>query len=397
MARSKTAKLLLPLFLGFYVMGFVDFAGIATSYVKAEFSGALPDEFFGFLPSAVLVWFLVFSIPSAVLMGKIGRRNTALLSAAITALSAALAFCFDSIWFCVAGFALLGIGNIILQVSMMPLLSACVVPERLASAASAGQSIKALSSFAGPFIALFAAEILGSWRWIFPIFGAITILFGIWLYFTDIPEPPERGSASIGKVAGLLSNRTILALFFAIVAVVGLDMGMNMASPMVLMEKLGLDPSLESSVRRVGLAPSVYFACRTAGTFAGAAILSKIDSFAYFKMHIILAIFALVFTIFSESEMAAFAGIGLVGYSISSIYSVVFSRALNEMPDSENEISGLMTTGIAGGAAIPPVMTFAQGVYGGVSAALAVMVCVCLYLVWCSFCISGEKNSQEAN
>ena len=278
MARSKTAKLLLPLFLGFYVMGFVDFAGIATSYVKAEFSGALPDEFFGFLPSAVLVWFLVFSIPSAVLMGKIGRRNTALLSAAITALSAALAFCFDSIWFCVAGFALLGIGNVILQVSMMPLLSACVVPERLASAASAGQSIKALSSFAGPFIALFAAEILGSWRWIFPIFGAITILFGIWLYFTDIPEPPERGSASIGKVAGLLSNRTILALFFAIVAVVGLDMGMNMASPMVLMEKLGLDPSLESSVRRVGLAPSVYFACRTAGTFAGAAILSKIDS-----------------------------------------------------------------------------------------------------------------------
>lgn len=138
MARSKTAKLLLPLFLGFYVMGFVDFAGIATSYVKAEFSGALPDEFFGFLPSAVLVWFLVFSIPSAVLMGKIGRRNTALLSAAITALSAALAFCFDSIWFCVAGFALLGIGNVILQVSMMPLLSACVVPERLASAASAG-------------------------------------------------------------------------------------------------------------------------------------------------------------------------------------------------------------------------------------------------------------------
>lgn len=99
MARSKTAKLLLPLFLGFYVMGFVDFAGIATSYVKAEFSGALPDEFFGFLPSAVLVWFLVFSIPSAMLMGKIGRRNTALLSAAITALSAALAFCFDSIWF----------------------------------------------------------------------------------------------------------------------------------------------------------------------------------------------------------------------------------------------------------------------------------------------------------
>ena len=191
MARSKTVKLLLPLFLGFYVMGFVDFAGIATSYVKAEFSGALPDEFFGFLPSAVLVWFLVFSIPSAVLMGKIGRRNTALLSAAITALSAALAFCFNSIWFCVAGFALLGIGNVILQVSMMPLLSACVVPERLASAASAGQSIKALSSFAGPFIALFVAEILGSWRWIFPIFGAITILFGIWLYFTDIPEPPD--------------------------------------------------------------------------------------------------------------------------------------------------------------------------------------------------------------
>lgn len=381
-----------PIFLGFYVMGFVDFAGIATSYVRAEFAGQMPDEFFGFLPSAVLFWFLALSIPTSVAMRKIGRKNTAVLSAAITVASAALPFALDNLWACLAGFALLGIGNVMLQVAAMPLLSACVAPERLASAASAGQSVKALSSFLGPFIALWAASALGSWRWIFPIFGSVTAAFGAWLWLSDIPEPKAGSAASAKNIFALLCDKTVAMLFFGIVAVVGIDMGMNMYSPMLLMEKLGLDPSLESSVRRVGFAPSVYFACRTAGTFAGAAILARVDSFAYFKIHIFLAVLALGWTAAAGSEISAAAGIGLVGYSISSIYSVIFSRALSARSGAENEISGLMATGIAGGAVVPPLMTFAGGKFGGGNAALAVLFCACLYLALCAFACGGKKT-----
>ena len=382
---NKKIKILIPIFFGFYVMGFVDFTGIAISYIKAEFAGQMPDHFFGFLATAVFYWFLMLSIPTAMAMNKIGRKNTVLASAAITLVSAILPFAFDSIWACAAGFALLGIGNVVLQVSLMPLLASCINSDKLASAQSAGQSIKAVSSFASPFIALYAASAFGSWKLVFPFFAVITIVFGVWLYSAEAAEEKTSKSVSIKKVFGLLADRQILPLFIGIVAVCGMDMGLNMGSTMVLMEKLGLDPSLESSVRKVGFAPSVYFAARTFGTFVGAALLAKMDSFKYFKIHSLVALAGLALILFAKSEAATLAGIALAGYGISSIFSVVFSRALTLRPDSENEISGIMITGIAGCAIVPPLMTFAQAEVGITIGTVAVLALACAYLIFCSF------------
>ena len=75
----KYAKLV-PIMLCFFAMGFVDLVGIASNYVKADLG--LSDSEANIFPSLVFFWFLIFSVPTGVLMNKIGRRKTVLLSLA---------------------------------------------------------------------------------------------------------------------------------------------------------------------------------------------------------------------------------------------------------------------------------------------------------------------------
>ena len=82
MKNSISIMKLLPIMFGFFVMGFVDVVGIATNNVKSDF--ALSDTLANLIPMMVFLWFAVFSIPTGIVMGKIGRRNTVLLSMAIT-------------------------------------------------------------------------------------------------------------------------------------------------------------------------------------------------------------------------------------------------------------------------------------------------------------------------
>ena len=101
---------------GFFIMGFVDIIGIATSYVKNDFS-ELTDSRVNLISFFCFLWFLILSVPTGLLMNKIGRKKTVLLSFLITT----LAMCFPLINYSfisiIIAFALIGIGNTILQAS----------------------------------------------------------------------------------------------------------------------------------------------------------------------------------------------------------------------------------------------------------------------------------------
>jgi len=392
MNKSSIKLTILPLFLGFFVMGFVDVVGVATSYVKVDFKDMLSAEYFGFLPSIALIWFLIIATPSAILMNFIGRKNTVLLSIAVTLLGMAITMVNYNLYTCLCGFAFLGIGNAILQVSLVPLLTNIVSQQSLASVTTAGQAIKALSSFAGPFIALYSLIILGAWQYIFPIFGGITLVFAITLLCDKIPREKVEKSTSILDTFALLGDRTILLLFLGIVAVVGVDMGMNMGSPMFLMDKLSLNPELEDSLKQVALVPSVYFACRTFGAFVGTALLAKIQARTYFKIHMLLSFAAILTMIFTTSEIALWALVGIIGYGISSIFAVIFSMALNARVNRQNEVSGLIITAVSGGAIVPPIMTWAAQAYGSEVGAMVVIAAAMCYLIYCAFSVKTKKN-----
>lgn len=374
---------ILPVLLGFFVMGFCDVVGVATSYVKQDFG--LSETVAGFIPFMVFVWFLLLSVPAAVWMNRIGRKRMVQTSNIVTFAGMLIPFVHYGFVTCMAGFILLGIGNTILQVSLNPLLTNVVSGKRLSSMLTAGQVIKAVSSFCGPFMAAFALGVLGEWRYLFPVFAAITLLSALWLMSADIPkETAVTESSSPGATFALLKDRTILFLFLGIFFVVGVDVGTNTVAPKLLIEREGF------SVDQAGLGSSLYFVCRTAGALAGSFILAKMDDIAYFRINIMAALAAVFLLFFAESTAAIMILIGCIGFFCSSIFSVIYSQALKNRPDRANEISGLMITGVCGGAAIPPAMGVLTDAVGSQAGSIAVIAACMVYLTCCAFCLKHE-------
>ena len=374
----------LPVLFGFFVMGFCDVVGISTSYVKQDFN--LSETLAGFIPSMVFIWFLLLSIPAAMAMNKVGRKTMVQVSNVITFIGMLLPFISYNFVTCMLAFVLLGVGNTILQVSLNPLLTNVVKGNALTSSLTAGQVVKAISSFCGPFIAAFAAGTLGNWKFLFPIFAAVTLLSGLWLLLTPIKEEqPDAGTSSAGAVFGLLKDPEILFLFLGIFFIVGLDVGVNTVSPKLLIERAGW------AVEKAGLASSVYFICRTAGAFAGSFLLARVNDIKYFRYNIIGALAVLLLLFVTKGTVPMLILIGLIGFLCSSIFSIIYSAALKARPEKANEISGLLITGVSGGAVIPPLMGVLADLTGSQSGSLIVIGLRVLYLVWCALAL-GRKT-----
>jgi fucose permease len=285
-----------------------------------------------------------------------------------------------SYYACLIAFALLGIANTILQVSLNPLLSAVVKQERLTAMLTLGQFIKAISSFSGPFIAALAVSCFGNWQAMFPVFGAITLLSSLWLQLTPMEETGKVSqTASFREVWKVLDDKTIVLLFLGILFIVGLDVGINTATPRILTERCGI------SAGEANYGVSVYFACRTIGAFIGSFLLSRYPASKFFRISMLLAVIALSFLFFASGQMIILILIGVTGFACANIFSIIFSLALQKAPHKANEVSGLMITGVSGGALIPLAMGVSTDYIGNQTGSLLVIFICALYLLLCSF------------
>ncbi|MBO5187768.1 MAG: MFS transporter [Alistipes sp.] len=382
---NNSISKLMPVLFGFFVMGFCDVVGISTSYVKSDFD--LSESLAGLIPSMVFIWFLLLSLPFAMLMNRIGRKQMVQLSNVVTIIGMLIPFFHYDFVTCMVAFVLLGIGNTMLQVSLMPLLSNVVKGETYASSLTTGQVVKAVSSFAGPFIAAFAAKTLGNWQYLFPIYAAITLLSAFWLLCTPIKEDaPATKSSSMGEILGLLKDKRILILFFGIFFVVGVDVGTNTVAPKLLIERAGM------SVEEAGYGSSVYFVCRTIGALIGSFMLMKISERLYFRLNIFAALITIGLLFFLQATSAVLALVGLIGFFCSSIFPIIYSAALKARPEKENEISGLMIMGVFGGAVIPPAMGIMTDLIGNQAGSLIVLTGTIVYLTGCALWLKGAKK-----
>jgi fucose permease len=378
MKNENSFSRLLPVLFGFFIMGFVDVVGIATNYVKKDF--ALSDTLANLLPMMVFLWFAVFSVPTGLLMNSIGRKKTVALSMAVTFVAMLVPLAAYQFEVMLAAFALLGIGNTILQVSLNPLLSNVVRGDRLTSSLTWGQFIKAIASFLGPIIAGFAAASLGNWKLIFPIFGAVTLLSGLWLVFTQIDEKPVEGkTSSFAACFGLLKDIVIFMFFLGIVCVVGIDVGLNITVPKYLIERCGIP------LDQAGLGTSLYFIARTTGAFIGAIVLVKFPARRFFILSMFVAIAGMILMLSLHNLWAILVFVFLLGLAVANVFSIIFSAALQRKPERANEISGLMIMGVAGGAVIPPLMGVISDATGGQTGGLAVLLGAMVYLLFTAY------------
>ena len=340
---------LVPIMFAFFAMGFVDMVGTATNYVKADFQ--LSDTMANFLPSMVFLWFFFLSVPTGLLMNRIGKRKTVLLSLMVTALALVLPLCAYSYPVLLVSFCLLGIGNTLMQVSLNPLVTCVVSGEKFASTLTFGQFIKAIASFIAPIIASWAALKFGNWRLLYPIFLAFALTAVLYLGLTKIDEhQPKDKSSTFLQCLKLLGNTSVLLFFLGIVAHVGIDVGVNTCAPKIIMERLGLP------LEKAGIATSIYFLFRTLGCFSGSFILARFSQKKFFAVSVACMVLAMAGLFLCRTLTGLYVAIALVGFGNSNIFPMVFSKAILSFPEKNNEMSGLMIMGLIGGTIFPLLM-----------------------------------------
>lgn len=369
---------MLPVLFAFFIMGFVDVVGIATNYVKKDFS--LSDTLANLLPMMVFLWFLVLSVPTGLFMNRIGRKRAVLISNGITILAMVIPLVSYRFPVLLIAFALLGIGNTIIQVAINPLLTNVVSGEKLTSRITLGQFIKAIASFLGPVIASFSARFFHDWKTIFLVFAIVTALSTLWLMLTPIKEEKAEGKTSSFRACfAILKDRQILLFFLGIVGVVGIDVGLNTTIPKILTERIGMP------LEQAGYGTSLYFIARTIGTFIGAILLTHISGRKYFLLNMMGAIAAMVFLLFTGYLPAIWIVIFILGFTIANVFPILFSAALQRNPDHYNEVSGLMVMGISGGAFITFVVGLAADIAGTQTGGLTILLAVLVYLLITAF------------
>ena len=368
---------LIPVMLCFFAMGFVDLVGIASNYVKADL--ALTDAQANIFPSLVFFWFLIFSVPTGMLMNRIGRKRTVLLSLAVTAISLMLPLFGDGYGLMLCSFSLLGIGNALMQTSLNPLLSNIISGAKLASSLTFGQFVKAIASFLAPYIAMWGATQamptfgLG-WRVLFPVYMVVAIIAIVWLSSTPIDEEKPDKASGLVNCLKLLGTPFILLCFIGIMCHVGIDVGTNTTAPKLLMERVGL------TLEEAGFATSLYFIFRTAGCLLGTFILQHLSARRFLAVSVVCMLVAMVGLLVSEAHYVIYVCIALIGFGNSNVFPIIFAQALTMVPDKKNEVSGLMIMGLFGGTVFPLLMGVASDAVGQ-NGAVAVMSVGVIYLI----------------
>ena len=375
--KQNNKLALVSVMLCFFCMGFVDLVGTASNYVKEE--QGLTDTVANVLPSLVFFWFLIFSVPTSVLMNKIGKKQTVLLSMVVTALSLLLPIFGNSFPLMLVAFSLLGIGNALMQTSLNPLMALVSGGENLASQLTFGQFIKAIASFMAPLIAGWGYKALIptfglDWRVLFAIYFVVSVVATVMLWTTSI-EGDEKAAEQLPSVGTqfvncfrLLGEPVVLLSFLGIMCHVGIDVGTNTTAPKLLIERTGM------TLDEAGFATSLYFIFRTLGCLTGSYFLRVLKTRTFFIISVVMMAASMLLLSIGDTKMLLYIGIALVGYGNSNIFSMCFAQALTAMPQKQNEVSGLMIMGLFGGTIFPLLMGFASDAMGQIGAVLVMAV-----------------------
>jgi len=371
--QKVNIKKILPVLMAFFVMSFVDLVGIGKDYVNDDLH--LSGFVLGFIPFAAFIWFFFLSVPIGILQSRTSKKFMLNIGMGVTGLGLLIPFFIYNYFMVLVAFALLGIGNTIIQVSANPLIVDVVPDNRKSSFLSFSQFVKAIGSMIGaPLAAVFVSR-FGNWKLEFLVFGVVSILSVLWLGAIKIEETEQKEvKATLGSSFKLLNDNFVLLMVLSIFLVVGIDVGFNAHSGQFLISQFGFD------IKEAKLGRSVYFLGRTLGTFSGAIMLTKISSRKFFMWTSILGLVCLIAILFFKSHLIAWVLVFLIGLAVANIFPLVFSITIEKHPTRGNEISGLMMMAISGGAFIPLLIGWVSDI-SSIAIGMSILIICMIYLL----------------
>jgi len=340
----------LPVFLAFLAMGFADAVGPFVSLAKNEFQ--LSNTVASLIPFVGFSMFGLLSIPMGVFQDRRGKKFVLMMGLLVVLLGVLNAsFGLHSFERFLLTVLLVGAGAAILQVAGNPIMRDVSDEGKYARNLSLGQFVKAIGSLSGPMIPVIAARYFGAdWKIMFPIYSAAMLITVAAVAGLRVKETePEHRSATLASCLALLKNPYVLAMVLAIFFYVGAEVSVSAGIPLYLQERFGID------INKLGLlGTGLFFTALTVGRFSGGVLLNWMSPRKAFIATCVVSIVGLL-GLFIPDQMIAIASFFLTGLGFANIFPLVFSIAVDSMPEHTNELSGLMVTAIVGAAFVPPV------------------------------------------
>lgn len=379
-----------PIFLAFLCMGFGDVVGPMVSLAKESFG--LSNFMAQLLPFSGFLMFGILSVPMGVFQARRGKKVALMLGLAIACIGLVLPILggmyggeidFQSgggfkYYLVLLSVFLLGAGATVMQVSGNPIMRDVSAEGRFASNLSLAQSIKAIGSSLGFLLPPFFVWAFG-WNWtvLFPIYALVVLVTCLWTRSTKIQEEESKTDAvSLSSCLALLKNGYVLLMVLGIFLYVGAECCMNSGVPLLLSEAFSFDAQKEGLL----ISWSLFFLPVLVGRFAGAAILRKMSANRFLLITVLLSLVG-VLLVFTGHIVSTMAGVILVGLGFANIFPLIFSIAVDKMPQYANELSGLMITAIFGGAVVPLCWGYVADAFSTLAAFVVPLVCLIYILL----------------
>ena len=339
-----------PVIFAFIAMGFADAVGPFVSLAKSEFQ--LSNTVANLIPFVGFSMFGLLSVPVGIFQDKRGKKTVLMMGLLVTLAGLLNAsFGLASFGMFLVTVLLMGSGAAILQVAGNPIMRDVSAPGNYSRNLSLAQFAKAVGSLSGPMIPVVAARYFGAdWKVIFPVYAvalAITVAAVAGLKVEE--KRSDHAAATLGSCLALLKNGYVLAMVAAIFLYVGAEVSVSASIPLYLKERFDID------INRVGLlGTGLFFTALTIGRFSGGVLMNWMAPRKFFPVTCGVSILGLM-GLFAPSQTVAIASFFVVGLGFANIFPLVFSLAVETMPEHTNELSGLMVTAIVGAAFVPPL------------------------------------------
>ncbi|MFH0801065.1 MAG: MFS transporter [bacterium] len=350
------------------------------------------------LPFSFFIAYGVMSIPSGILIEKF-KEKPVILGAFLLSFAGALLFgVFPCYFVAIPSLFLIGVGMAALQVAINPLLRVAGGEKRYAFNAVFSQMVFGSASFLSPYVYTYLSSNVGtadgeggfimhalsrvvpaalpwvSLYWVFAAISLVMVMVIAAVRFPAVKRKEEEKAGAWETHVELLGNRTVLLFCAGIFAYVGTEQGIANWMSQFLYAYHGFDP------QAVGAgAVSWFWGLMTLGCLLGLPLLKLFDSRTVLVAFSVATVICLSAALFGPAGVARMAFPAL-GFCVSVMWSIIFALALNSLDKHHGSFSGLLCTGIIGGAVLPMVIGW-LGDHLGLRAGMSVLYLTVGYIL----------------
>lgn len=404
----------------YFIVGLILLTFFVISFLTNIIGPLVPDiiESFdlsltlvAFLPFAFFIAYGVMSIPSGMLVEKIGEKQVMVLAFLVSFLGAFLFAWMPSYSLYLVSLFMIGTGMAMLQVAINPLLRVSGGEQHFAFNSVLGQLFFGLASFLSPLvysyivlnmgrsvdtqnaiISLFSKIVPQDLPWIslYWVFAVVSLIMVFVIGFVKFPAVELKDDEKAGALKthlDLLKQPMVIFYFLGIFCYVGTEQGVANWISQFLQTYHDVDPQTTGA----GIV-SLFWGLMTAGTVLGLVLLKFMDSRRVLVWFTAASVLSLIIALFGSKSTALIA-FPMVGFFISVMWSIIVSLALNSVATHHGSFSGILVTGIAGGAVVPLIVG-SLGDLWGLKAGMFFLFFTLAYILFIGFWSKPLINNE---